>query len=300
MNLNQSIRLYETLLSVDIMLCEAVFNPETFLSKLQSVVTLARRGATEGEQQAGHQALRRLLDRAEEEAANMSKGDAMSFLKRARSIADAVNVKEPPKAEPFKKSEYKTDELFPVGTWVVCPDSWGIGKVEKVTKFSRPGQDPEKFPNIHLVRFPWIVKGEKAKTFVGGDLRRANQEEIDAALAKVHNMRNDEKPEKDSNEKENLWKIVEFARFSEGNSDKIYGIATKGKLKTITFWGRYKGPYFIKDYSGNDFENNFEVLKIWNSKLNNGYRKIKRIQNPAVFERAYELLKTALSKAGML
>jgi hypothetical protein len=185
--LTRAIRLFESLALLEVFLSED-FNVETFLKKLKSVVTLARRGATEGERSASRGALERLMSRAKDEAKAMSSGDATRFLARMQAIADGVNATTEPPAEPRRPRRprpppeppkpQKPERRFNVGTWVYCTASGtDFGRVGQVDRIIRIDKD-RNVPRMHVIETdsrPWWAPYSK--------LRRATKKEVDAELS---------------------------------------------------------------------------------------------------------------------
>ena len=278
MNINQYINLFETLVNIEVILCEAkTFDIHDFLNKLQSVVILASRPGTEGEKQAAFSALDRMKIRAKAEALSMpNKG--MEFLKRVDNIIASIDKNS--KSEPPRSAEYTIPSpMYHKGQWVYNTFKNICFKI-----FYNP--------DFNKILKTWVYSDQNRNSYNENELVRATQEQIDAHLVfKSNEKKNHENSEDWFNEKknnsENLeddWFVRCYAHFKEGNSDKIYGIAqNKYRHKIVIFWGRANGPYQIKDYSY--FPE--EARKIYQSKLQKGYIHVgshnelsyKRIKN---------------------
>jgi hypothetical protein len=227
MHINRFITLFENIFDVDILLSEG-FNPSSFLSKVQSVATLARRGATEGERSASIEALKRLLDRAQEEARAMSHGDAQQFLRRVKDASSDTQKEEPkPQYKRPEYKEYKRPQEFPTGSWVYVFDKRKAGKITRYIAYAT---------GTYFIDVPGM-ETFSAKT---AEIRRATQDEIDSSLGNV----------KAKESSVDQWIIIDFAKFVDEKSNKVYGTAFNHTNKeSVCFWGRHAGPYSIKKYS---------------------------------------------------
>jgi hypothetical protein len=96
------------------------------------------------------------------------------------------------------------------------------------------------------------------------DLRKATQEEIDAALARLHPKAADPKPDQSSSD----LTIMVAAHFVDSKSDKIYGVV-KHNGKTYTFWGGNHKLLTIKHHLDAR-----DAYKQYDSKIAKGYEEM--------------------------
>jgi len=271
MLISRAIHLFETLLLIESFLVEGTFNIQTFLSRLQSVITLAQRGATEGERDASREAVKRMMNRAKQEAAQMDKNHANHFLRQVEQLADTMNrsqdkstssksTEKPRSSPPPNKSPVAE---FKEGDWVT--NKYTLKKLPNFTgKVIARVFNPKGWfvYNLYIPDRP-----TDGLFFVAGfDIRRATQEEIDAAQSSRNRNHSSAKSSSNAN---NDWVIKKFAHFEEGTSNKVYGIATKAN-KIVTFWGRHLGPYTAKDYSESGID---AAMAQFRSKLAKGYQE---------------------------
>jgi hypothetical protein len=150
---------------------------EKFLSRLQSIATLANRPGTEGEKQAALAALQRMKDTAK------SSHLPADFLARMDRIIDSAG-KEAPKAKPTGAgagtASAPREPNFKVGSWVkntVKPmGKYDTGKVLRIKLQTIMGALKEYFAEIELpdgTKIDWRAI----------HCRRATQDEIDSALS---------------------------------------------------------------------------------------------------------------------
>jgi len=269
MLISRAIHLFETLLLIESFLVEGTFNIQTFLSRLQSVITLAQRGATEGERDASREAVKRMMYRAKQEAAQMDKKHADHFLRQVEQLADTMNRSQDKSTS--SKSTEKTRSSPPPNKSPVAEFKEGdwVTTLKKQPNFTGKVIGRAFNPkggwflyHLHIPERPY-----DGLFFVAGfDIRRATQEEIDAAQSSRNRNHSSAKSSSNAN---NDWVIKKFAHFEEGTSNKVYGIATKAN-KIVTFWGRYHGPYTAKDYSESGIDS---AMAQFRSKLAKGYQE---------------------------
>jgi hypothetical protein len=229
------------------------FDTENFLSKLQSIVALANRPGTPGENQAAVEALKRMWVTAEREAAQLPSYESKRFLDRAQAIIDSVgkpgasstgskrtSPPPPPSKPPFTTGWAWNFKKNKIGKIVVCDlrTSTYAGKYWNFTVETPTGGKENWWAN---------------------ECRKATQEEVDAATASKagHTDTAEAKAKSGAKAKEKEkakakasgsvsdWKIFGFARCQEGTSNKVYGYASDG-ITWVTFWGKFAGPYTVK------------------------------------------------------
>jgi hypothetical protein len=135
--MHRQLMLLETVILLESFLLEA-FDTARFLDRARGVMELVRRGATEGERQAGRLAMDRMMARAKEEMAAMSAGDRerfMTALKNLSAETKSETSQQKQKSEPPKAAM----PLYRTGQWIVVrddlPDDSGrIGKIADVRK----------------------------------------------------------------------------------------------------------------------------------------------------------------------
>lgn len=238
--------LTETQILVERFLLELGFNPDSFLNKAQSVATLARRGATDGEKSASRLAMDRMISRAEDEAKTMSDKDAAKrFLDRIKEIAVSMDAAEP-EPEPYKPS-YRPPprpQIYPVGTWIASTASKLVGKIK--SHIQRDGE---------VVGYV-LMTANSIERITASGFRRATQEEIDATLATRKSTASGQdkgpeakpKPDKDDKTKQSsgsgVWKVLKLC----GAGSNAFGVATKNGVHYI-FAGPKSGPFQTKDFT---------------------------------------------------
>ena len=266
----------EALLELDVnflverFLVELSFNPESFLNRMNSVVTLAKKGATEGERGASREALKRMINRAEEEAKTMAPEMASRFLAKIKAIAASVDSKEEPAQSSSSYRSRPPPQAYAVGTWIIDEVNKLIGKVVSSTYADGLYS--------YTVRMP---QGDLQTLWA--NIRKATQEEIDAALAKARTSTSSKSSNQSSTGKSADWQILKLAAKIEGKSDKVYGVASNG-VTYITFWGRRAGPsYAFKQHSKHSA---FDVFSVKTS--SRGY---KIITDSAMITRSLHILR---------
>jgi hypothetical protein len=216
---------------------------------MQSVVTLARRGATEGERNASKAAMTRMLDRATVEAASMPADVAERFLARINAIAKSVDDPEPqspfgtaPPPEPPKAT------YFEVGNWIVNLESGKVGKIDSI-------ESPHTVMAVYTVKY---IDGSTIRSR-GKNIRKATVREVNDALMahKKANQTGDDTSDTSSKKSsDDKWVIYKLSHvkgkttsghkaFRNGN---IFGIGTYGS-EFYTFFGKVDGPFTIRDYT---------------------------------------------------
>jgi hypothetical protein len=172
--------LLETIQLVETFLSEGKFSQSTFFKRLQSVVTLARRGATEGERDASRIAMLRLMERAKTEALSMQQDDAMRFIAKAKEVLASLNGPEPPSSSSStsrSRTNTQTPSQLPIGTWV-CIRPSGSKQTEKFGTIAAHDNSGGSIVNV-------TVNNRNIRYSVWSyQLRRATQQEIDAAIAR--------------------------------------------------------------------------------------------------------------------
>ena len=256
LDVKRIIKLCEEQILLEVFLLKE-FDTNSFLNKIQSVATLAKRPGTEGEREASKTALMRLFDRAKEEARNMSRDDSAYFLKRVSAIIAQLSTPEPKETPKAERPRY-TPPIYAVGNWVYIPKYREAAKIINIS--SR---------NMYEVLLDGI-----SHSFAENEIRRATQEEVDAM---AHRKRPE--PKKDA------WSVSELLQDQRGTSDKVWGIARNGG-KAATFWGKRTGPFSAKDYTGNLVA----ALDLKYSKIKKGYIVCT---DRTTLDLAVQLLKTA-------
>jgi hypothetical protein len=143
--------------------------------------------------------------------------------------ASSDTQKEEPKPQ-YKRpeyKEYKRPQEFPTGSWVYVFDKRKAGKITRYIAYAT---------GTYFIDVPGM-ETFSAKT---AEIRRATQDEIDSSLGNV----------KAKESSVDQWIIIDFAKFVDEKSNKVYGTAFNHTNKeSVCFWGRHAGPYSIKKYS---------------------------------------------------
>jgi hypothetical protein len=275
-NIRDTIRLIEeNLWDLNSILLE-LFDTEKFLSRAKGVQALFLRGASEGEKDAARLAMARMLDRAKEEAADLSPQEQKTFWARFDAIRNETTIKAEPAngrrpgassgprprpqwkyEEPPKKDEYKYDpnkrySNFKVGDIIELG-----GNVGEIVAQLPPAMDRDMF------KVRWLT-GPKTGT--------------ETAVSHVNLRRYDAKKSSGSGEEQRNTSsggagdakdmvIKAYAEFQEGTSDKVYGIVLSDN-RYFTFWGRNGGGLATK------MQDNFVTAQsIFDGKIRKGYRE---------------------------
>lgn len=236
------------------------FNVEQFLSRARAVMELVRRGANEHERAAAKLAFERLMERAKQEVARMRKPDSGvtgneidRFLRALHNIGD--DIKQPPPKEPPPRP---AEPRFKVGQWVVHVDDSSAGKIIDTHQVKRQNGEWEYQYRVDLNGARRSL-GQK-EWYSERYLRRATQDEIDAATAKRAK----------STKRETAVKIIYMAHYfaPEENSNKVYGVIdNQGSI--YTFWGGMNKALKVKPYP---FEADTYVQ--FKGKVRRGYREM--------------------------
>jgi hypothetical protein len=189
MEIMRRIRMLEANRLLEELLNEA-FNPEAFLDKARSVMMLARRGATEGERQAGKLGMQRLMARGREEIEKMREEGKTLRPEQRKALHDRVDRfltslqqiqaddnPEQPKTTtpPPPPPKDKAMPHFKVGQWVVHIDDGSVGKIMEI-KRSRLGSTESILYEVRMADGLEDLMREQ-------HLRAATQEDIDAAVS---------------------------------------------------------------------------------------------------------------------
>ena len=184
-------------------------------------------------------------------------------------------------ASSWSKEENKTK--YAVGDWIYCFNRQKIGKILKVNSSTGMFQ-------TYVI---WAVnyRGVSSQDVVeDSEFRSATPEE--KKLGEKYYQRDADRNaearqrKNEDKEKNDVWKILEYARFKQGTSDKVYGVGIKGR-QCLTFWGRFTGPYQTKDYSGAAQDAHKQFM----SKISKGY---VQITDQKYIDKALEILKNSI------
>jgi len=265
--------LFEGYRLVKDVLCE-LFDVEKFLSRAQGVQELINRGGTEGEKAAAREAMARMTARAEEQKAELSPQERARFEARFSAIRNGqasasrprpnFHREPPPREKP--REQPKNYSNFKVGDWVELN-----GAIGQIVQKLPPAMDRDLF----VVR--WMTgpkRGEETKVS-HVNLRKTDPNGKQSGPGgNTGNSQTGGNSQGSSNNNNNgnsqgeaSFKVFYAARFTEGTSDKIYGVA-KHNGRIFTFWGRFGGSLATKD-----FPSLGEAQDVFQSKIRKGYRE---------------------------
>jgi hypothetical protein len=235
------------------------FDIDSFLNRVRSVMALVRRGGTPGERDAAKHAFDRMIARATLEIKRMREPGSGVTREQIDRFMRALEIigsetKESPKTERPKPPPPKMPR-FSVGQWVVHVDNGWVGKIAIVRNF---GAQQTIIYTVH-----WL--DAKNASVHENELRRATQDEIDAALAQ--RAKTSTRSESGAS-----FDIKMMARYisPEENSNKVYGVVKKLDTgKVYTFWGGWMKALKVKHFPDEaDASHQFRL------KLRKGYDEI--------------------------
>lgn len=251
MDIRRHQRLIETIHLAEQFLLE-LFDVEKFVARIKGVAELMRRGATEGERAAAEMAYHRMMARAKEEMEAHSPAERDRFMARIKAAVGQGNDQTSSyrSSSQQQRREEPRKAAFTVGQWVFVTSLGKVGKIASVSPLTTG-----EFR--YSVRFP-----DGGGSYVSDGLRRATQDEVDAALSRKTSGDGYKNAEAGAYD----FQVTNIAHYADGTSNKVYGIANlKGRF--YTFWGRYDGPYKAKEHSSMG-----EAGAQFQSKLRKGYR----------------------------
>jgi hypothetical protein len=210
--------------------CEA-FDPEKFLRRAESVQGLIDRGATEGEKQGARNAMERLIAQANIDA---SPDQLQSIKRRLDAIRNKTTISstsDRANREAYARAQAQAQERAKAAA--------GAARAAK----EREARDR---------------KARQAREQAEEMAYYRAQAEAKAREARGENFEN-------KNTGNDDFRVVEYARFTEGTSNKVYGVVIdKGMYYTV--WGRYGAVLSKKPFASLG-----EAIGVFNSKIKKGY-----------------------------
>lgn len=233
------------------------FDRQGFLDRLRGVMALVQRGGYEGERAAARAAFERLISRAKQEVARMREpnsgvthGQIDSFLQALDRIKTDTGSEKSSAPPPRSK---QVEPKFKVGQWVIHFADNTVGKIIDLNQVVLPTRPFTSYYH-YGVKF---TNGEEE--WIKEDLlRRATQDEVDAAQARSKTRTDDE------------YDILFLARYfnPSENSNKIYGIVQRAG-KVYVFWGGWRKSLKVKQYPSVQ-----DAYRQFDAKLRKGYIQI--------------------------